>query len=88
MLLTEIYEAVDDDPDNDVAQMLSSDLLQENLRNKLEQLTSMYEEVDSRLASLEKAYAKAESEVRTEKTSRNGRFADCARCVFRSVGAT
>ena len=56
--------------------------MQENLRNKLEQLTSMYEEVDSRLVSLEKAYAKAESEVRMGQTIRNAHSADCARSLY------
>lgn len=39
-------------------------LLQEDLRNKLEQLSDMYEEVSTRLESLEEAYDNAEVEVR------------------------
>ena len=37
--------------------------LQENLRGKLEQLSTMYEEVSARMENLEKAYAQAEVEV-------------------------
>lgn len=37
---------------------------QDNLRGKLEQLSTMYEEVSTRMDNLEKAYAQAENEVR------------------------
>lgn len=36
---------------------------QENLRGKLEQLSTMYEEVTARMEKLEKAYDDAEKEV-------------------------
>ena len=45
---------------------------QENLRGKLEQLSTMYEEVSARMENLEKAYAQAENEVRTKKKRRHG----------------